>query len=448
MKKIISLNPATNYEIVGEVLASSAEEINQAVMQANEAKESWGELSLDERVKYLKKALIIFKSKQKDIVSLINQEIGTPTSDVDGEVTWDWDYWQWFVDNAGHALNPTINSTSLTSVHKTYYEPHGSVAVITPWNLPFDMFVWGVIPNLLVGNTVIYKAAEECVLSGQLYGEIMTTVGLPSGVFNVISGDGEEGKLLTESSIDGIWFTGSSVVGKKIFELAGKKFIHSTLEMGGSNPAIVFADADLELAATKIVSKRFMFSGQTCDAVKRLIVHKDVKESLLAIILKKVTSLEVAPLASKKQLDLLVAQVKDATSKGAKILIGGDIPSNKLGAFYSPTIISEVSTEMKVWREEVFGPVLPIMTFETDSQALQLANDSEYGLGSQIYTVDENRIKHLVRKLKAGNVEVNGASHWVPQNPFGGYKNSGKGREHGIEGLRELCQIKVVSQSK
>lgn len=448
MKIITSTNPAKNYEKVGELKASTREEILEAVRKANQAKESWGEMPIQERIVWLKKAMVAFQNRQSDIVDLINQEIGTPVSDVDDEVSWNWSYWNWFLENVESALSPIITVKSATSVHEVHYEPIGSVAVITPWNLPFDLFVWGVVPNLLAGNVVMYKAAEECVLSGKLYADIMTSIRLPEGVFQAIHGDAEEGKILTESPIDSIWFTGSSEVGKKLYELAGRKFIRATLEMGGSNPAIVCMDADLDLAATKIVAKRFMFSGQTCDADKRLIVHTGVKEELLRRIVDKVKVREVTPLVSQKQLTILAGQVNDAVAKGAKIVIGGSISPDKKGAYYQPTIIDDVTRDMKVWNEEVFGPVLPVISFDTDEEALELANGTEYGLGSQLFTKDVNKIEHFSRKLKAGNVDVNGVGHFIPQNPFGGYKNSGMGREHGIGGFRELCQMKTVSRLK
>lgn len=448
MKKIISTNPANNYSVVGEVIASISDEIHTKVTRANLAKAAWGELTVSERVKYLSKALTLFQSRQNDIVQLINQEIGTPVAEADDEVSWDWEYFKWFLSNVESALSPVTTAESTSSIHQLIYEPIGTVAVITPWNLPFDLFIWGVIPNLLVGNTVIYKAAEECVLSGKLYGDIMQTVGLPEGVFDIVHGDGDEGQLLTKSEIDSIWFTGSSEVGKKLYELAGKKFIRSTLEMGGSNPVIVCADADLELAATKIISKRFMFSGQTCDADKRLIVHSSVKQQLLTKLLAKVASLPVTPLVSQKQLDILKAQVADSVAKGAKVLIGGDQPSDKLGAYYLPTLLDDVTSDMKVWHEEVFGPVLPIVSYETDSEALALANDTVYGLGSQVFTQDQVKMEYFAHGIKAGNVDINGVGHFIPQNPFGGYKNSGIGREHGIAGFHELCQIKTISRPK
>lgn len=448
MKKIISTNPAKDYEVIGEVEATTKEEILAKVNLANSAKQSWGRLPIKERISLLSKALEVFKSRQTEISNLICLEIGTPLAEADGEVSWDWDYFTWFLENVESAISTQITKESTSSIHKVIYEPLGTVAVITPWNLPFDLFIWGVIPNLLVGNTVVYKASEECVLSGKLYEEIMDSIGLPKGVFSVVHGDGEEGKILTESAIDAIWFTGSSEVGKKLYVLAGKKFIKAILEMGGSNPAIVCEDADLDLAVTKIVSKRFMFSGQTCDADKRVIVHKKVASEFIQKLATKIKSLSVTPLVSQKQLESLQDQVDDAVSKGANVVVGGTQPKDLGGAYFLPTLLDNVSSDMKVWREEVFGPVLPVVTFKTDEEAIILANDTEYGLGSQVFTKDLKRAEVFARSIKAGNVDINGVGHFIPENPFGGYKNSGIGREHGVDGLKELCQIKTISMPK
>lgn len=448
MKKIISTNPANDYQVIGEVNSSNNQEIDSAVSLAKLASVSWRDLGVLARVELLKKGLEIFRTKQSQITSIISQEVGTPLDEVEGEVSWDWDYWQWFIDNAASALSPEITYESETAIHKLYYEPIGSVAVITPWNLPFDLFIWGVIPNLLAGNTVIYKAAEECVLSGRLFGEIMTEIGLPQGVFNIVHGDGEVGKYLVNSQVDAVWFTGSTEVGKQIFEIAGTKFIRTMLELGGSNPVIVCEDADLELASTKIISKRFMFNGQTCDADKRLIVHESVKDNLVTLLLAKAKALPTLPLVSAKQLELVTQQVNDSIAQGAQVLVGGETQSELKGAYYPPTILDKINRTMRVWSEEVFGPVLPIMTFSTKEEALELANDTSYGLGSQVFTKNNSLIEYFVSNIQAGNVDINGVGHFIPQNPFGGYKNSGIGREHGIHGFRELCQLKTVSIPK
>lgn len=457
-KYIISTNPAKNYEPIGKVKASSKEEIQSKIFSANSSKANWGNLDMSTRIKYVKKMLYEFKNREADVSTIITKEIGTPITECRDEVSWDWDYFQWFIENVEKSISPEVVFENNNSIHKLLFEPTGSVAVITPWNLPFDMFIWGVIPNLLVGNTVIYKAAEECVLSEKLFEEIVKNTGLPEGVLNFVYGDGVEGKTLSEGNIDMIWFTGSSDVGKSIFQTAGKKFIKSILEMGGSNPAVVFEDADLDKAVDVIISKRFMFSGQTCDADKRIIVHKSVYKEFMKKFKSKVGSIivgnpddektQMGPLVSEKQLKHLELQVNDAVKKGATIVSGAKRPDGSSGAYYLPTILTNITKEMKVWKEEVFGPVVPVVVFTREDEAVEMANDTLYGLGSQVFTNDLKKAERVSIKIKAGNVDVNGVGHFKPYNPFGGYKMSGMGREHGVLGFRELCQVKVVSSNR
>lgn len=448
MKTIISTNPGKNYEKIGEVEATTEVDIKRKVQEANNAKAEWGMLSTDERIAYVKKIKEAFLAREHEIGELISREVGTSITECKEEVTWDRGYVDWFLENVKKATAPEIVFEDDTQIHKVLYEPVGSVAVITPWNLPYDLFIWGVLPNLLVGNTVVYKAAEECVLTGKLFEDIVGRT-LPPGVLSFVHGDAEEGKILVDEPMDMIWFTGSSAVGKELFALAGKKFIRSVMEMGGSNPVLIFEDADIDTIIDTVYFKRFSFCGQTCDADKRIIIHKSRYEEFVKRFVKKVEAIKIedlGSLVSKKQLDLLVSQVADAKTKGAKIVIGGKQLEG--GAYYSPTIITNVTQDMRVWCEEVFGPVLPIVSFKTEEEAIALANDTQYGLGSQLFTKDAKRIERVSKALKAGNVDVNGIGHFKPYLPFGGYKASGMGREHGITGFRELCQIKTVSIKK
>ncbi len=457
MATIQSTNPAKNYSLIGEVLVTSESEIQEKIKQANEAKEAWGRLDVKKRIEYVQKIDDLCKKKAREIASIITQEVGTPITACLDEVLWNKGYFEWFLGHVEEAISPTVVGRDDTSLHTVYYEPIGTAAVITPWNLPFDMFVWGAIPNLLVGNTVIYKAAEECVLTGKLLEEICSEAKLPQGVLSFVHGGAREGDILTSGDIDLIWFTGSTEVGQQLYQKAAKKFIKAVLEMGGSNPVLIFDDADLDSAASGVMSKRFMFSGQTCDADKRLIVQEKIFDDVVAKLKNKIESIVVGdpenpettlgPLVSRKQLDLLESQVKDAVQKGATVIVGGKKPAGLNGAYYAPTLLTNIDKSMRVWKEEIFGPVLSVVSFTTEEDAIAKANDTIYGLGSQVFTKDTHRIERLVHAIQAGNVDVNGVGHFRPYNPFGGYKKSGLGREHGIDGFRELCQVKVVSKS-
>lgn len=458
MAKLISTNPAKNYQPIGSVAISSLQEIKNKVSQARLAQPAWQNLGIKKRVGYLAKAMNLFKQNQATIAQLITKEVGTAISACRDEVAWDFDYWQWWLDNAEAALADKTIFEDKATIHRQVYEPMGVTAAIGPWNLPFDLFLWAVIPNLLVGNTVIFKTSEECPLSGQLFETIINQANLPKGVFSEVYGDGQIGEQLINQRVDLIWFTGSSRVGQRLYEIAGKKFIKAILELGGSNPGIVFEDVSVDKIVPKLYGKRFGFCGQTCDALKRLLVHELKFDEVVAKLKTRVEQTVVGdpekatttmgPLVAKRQLNLLKEQVADAVAKGAKIITGGKQPTGLKGAFYLPTILTNVKDNMRVWQEEVFGPVLSIRKFTSEAEAIKLANDSPYGLGSLIFTQDKVRANRVAGELKAGTVEINSVSHWLACNPFGGYKQSGMGREHGVHGLQELCQIKVISQEK
>lgn len=458
MNNIKSLNPAKNYQVIGGVEVSSEEEIKRAVVAANNAKKLWKETPLKERIKLLRATEKLFKEHAEEMAQLITKEVGTAITECRDEVNWNWSYWDWFLDNAEKALAPETTYEDDNMIHQIVYEPVGTAAVITPWNLPFDLFVWGVIPNLLAGNTVIYKASEECILTGKLLAKMMRQSPLPKGVFQAIHGNGKQGEALVNQDIDLIWFTGSTVVGQRLYELAGKKFIRAVLEMGGSNPVIVFADADLDKAAASIAVKRFMFGGQTCDADKRLIVEKSVEKELvqkLKTIIEAIVvgdpekpATHMGPLVAKRQLILLKAQLKDALDKGSKIVAQAPLDKSLKGAYFPPTLLVNIKPSMRVWREEVFGPILPMMTFKTEAEAVKMANETEFGLGSQVFTTDLKKAQRVASQIGAGNVDINGVGHFKPMSPFGGYKLSGMGREHGVHGMRELCQVKVITRNR
>lgn len=455
MNRIISTNPANNYEKIGEVKTSTIAEIKEKVSQANRAKKAWKDLGVKERIKRLTPLYQIIEKRKGEIALLITREIGKPIKEAIDDINWDLTYFKWYLDNSEKYLSDEITYKEGNVIHKVIYESIGTAASIVPWNFPFGNFLWGVIPNLIVGNTIIFKHSEECQLTGKLIEEIMSELNLPKGVFSEVYGDGQVGEQLVNQDINLIWFTGSSKVGKKLYQIAGKKFIKAILELGGSNPAVIFEDVNIEEIIGKLYYKRFLNCGQVCDAVKRLIVHESVLNKVVnnfkkLVEQKKVGDPEnektdIGSLVAKRQLELLESQVKDAIEKGAQIVTGGKRPVNLKGAYYLPTILTNITRDMRVWKEEVFGPVLSVMTFKTEKEAIELANDTVYGLGAEVYSKDEKRAFRVASSIEAGAININKGNHWLPCNPFGGYKDSGMGREHGKWGLQELCQIKNIA---
>lgn len=458
LKYLVSTNPAKNYEVVGKVAVSSDEEILGKVRQAEAAGRFWKELGTAKRVEILRELYEEFLGRREEIIKLIVAETGKTIRFARSEFDRHSIDFAWFLENGERALRDEITFQDEKSVHRIVYEPHGVTAVITPWNHPYGMFVWGVIPNLIAGNTVVFKTSEECPLVGKLVEEIIKKGKLHKGVFNEIYGAGDAGEKLIDQKIDFVWFTGSSKVGKKIYRRAAKKFIKAVMELGGSNPAVMFEDARVDEFIEKIYVKRFSTCGQACDALKRLLVQESIFDEVVEKLKTRFERImvgepedeksDIASLVAKRQVDLLEAQVNDAVEKGARVMAGGGRPKNLEGAYYLPTLLTGIKKSMRVWREEVFGPVLVVVPFKDEEEAVTLANDTRYGLGSIVFTQDKERASRVASRIEAGNVEINAPSHWLTCNPFGGYKESGMGREHGIHGLRELCQVKLISEER
>lgn len=457
MSKFFSINPATKKKL-GEIHESTSEEIERKVSNAQTARDGWRALGLKGRISLLTKLLGDIKHHSKELALLSTREMGMPIRQSEQDVTDALRYFDWYLVNAEKYLSPEITNNENGIVHRVFYEPIGVAAVIVPWNFPVSNFVWGVIPNLLVGNTVVFKDSEETPLIGKFFEDIVSNSGLPNGVFSEVYGDGKVGDLLVHENVNLIWFTGSTKVGKYLYKVAADKLIKIVMELGGSAPGIVFSDVNVDDILDTIFYARFVNCGQVCDGLKRLIVHESRFDTIVNKLKAKLQSVKVGnpedsatdigPLVAKRQLDLLEGQVKDAVDKGAEVVIGGKRADNLTGYYYEPTVLTNVNRDMRVWREEVFGPVLPIVSFKTDDEAVKLANDTRYGLGSYIFTSDSDKADSIAARIESGMVAVNNASYLVPFNPFGGFKESGIGREHGKYGFHELCQLKVVSQKE
>jgi succinate-semialdehyde dehydrogenase/glutarate-semialdehyde dehydrogenase len=456
--KLISTNPAKNYKVLGEVEISSEEEIKRKVTEAQDARKKWKSLGVKGRVELLRNVSRGISNRQEEFALLSTREMGMPITQSRQDVKDAVNYFNWYLDHAGEYVSPEITKKENGIVHRVLYEPIGVAAVIVPWNFPASNFVWGAGQNLIVGNTVVFKDSEETPLVGKLIEEIIARAGVPKGVFSEVYGGGKVGDFLVHEDIDLISFTGSTKVGRHLYAVAAEKLIKIIMELGGSAPGIVFEDANVDEVLENIYFNRFINCGQACDALKRLIVHKDRFEEVVEKLKKKLQSVkigdpesestDVGPLVAKRQLELVEEQIADAKEKGAKVVIGGKRPHGLAGAYCEPTMLTQVTKNMRVWQEEVFAPVLPIVSFTTEEEAVQLANDTKYGLGSYIFTEDKRKAKRVASQIEAGMVAVNNVSYIQPCNPFGGYKESGIGREHGKYGFRELTQIKVVSMEE
>lgn len=458
MSKIISTNPSSNYEVIGEIEVSTEQDVKDSVAKARAAQPAWAALSLTDRSKAITSFMEVSRQRYEDIAVAMSKEMGKPITATRAQVTETIDYFQDYIDMAEVALAPEVVFQNETEKHTAYREPRGVIACITPWNFPFLNVPWQAGQALVAGNTIVYKPSEEIIVFAKLIAELVAASDLPDGVFTVLYGDSKVGEQLVQQPVDAIHFTGSSRTGQRITEIAAKTSTPVLTEMGGSAPGIIFEDAEIDKIIDTVYDQRFDNTGQYCDGLKRLIVHESKLDEVLAGLKQANTTRKVGnaldddtnigPLVAKRQLDLLETQVKDAVDKGAKIIFGGKRPDNLEGAYYLPTVLTDITFDMRIWKEEVFGPVLPVVTFKTEDEAIGLANDTIYGLGAFVFTSDKERYHRIVPQLQSGMVALNNALYYGSASPFGGYKKSGNSRTGGIVGFHEVMQVKLVSEEK
>ena len=458
--EIISFNPATGAEI-GRVAETSAEAVKTSVENSRRAFQMWRKTSFETRKDFIMKAREIILAEMDEIARLISDESGKPVAEaLSMEIAPVLDLMQYFARNTEKLLRPRKINIGLYATlgrsSKIIYQPLGVVGIIPAWNYPFSIPLGETVMALMAGNTVVLKPSELTSFVGLKIGEIFRKAGLPENVVQIVTGAGASGAALVESAPDKIMFTGSVATGKKIAESVAKNLTSVVLELGGKDPMIVFADANLELAAEAAIWGAFCNSGQSCSSVERLYVEESVVKKLTDLIVEKTKKLkqdsgdkettDIGAMSSERQVKIVADHVADFEKSGAKILTGGK--SNNL--FFEPTVISGATNSMRGMQEETFGPTLPIATFKTEEEAIKLANDSEFGLTASVWTRDLEKGKRVAEQIEAGTVCVNEVlyTHGIGQTPWGGFKNSGRGRTHGIEGLMELVQPQHIHVNK
>jgi succinate-semialdehyde dehydrogenase/glutarate-semialdehyde dehydrogenase len=456
--KITSTNPSRNYEVIGEAEASSVQEVKDAVAKARTAQPAWSALPQEGRNKAVESLVEVLKQHGDELAELMSKEMGKPITQARAQVDEMASHFHELITMADKALAPELVFENDSERHHQMREPFGVVVCIAPWNFPLLNIPWQAGQALLAGNTVVFKHSEEVILFSELVARLVRESDLPDGVFNVVLGDGLVGETLVQQPVDVVLFTGSTRTGQKITEFVAKTSTKVLTEMGGSAPGIVFEDADVPRIVETLYAVRFENTGQFCDGLKRLIVHENKLDEVLAELKKVNTKTKVGdasdkatdlgPLVAKRQVDALKEQVQDALDKGAHVVFGGKEPMGLQGAYYEPTILTNVTFDMRVWQEEVFGPVLPIVTFKSEAEAIHLANDTIYGLGAYVYTEDKDCYFRVAKQLQSGLVSHNNALYFSTFTPFGGYKASGNSRTNGIEGFHEVTQIKIVSEEK
>jgi succinate-semialdehyde dehydrogenase/glutarate-semialdehyde dehydrogenase len=462
--KVVSLNPATG-ETLGEFKSATDADIHDAVARARAAQPAWNEFGVRRRVAVLREFQRLLHEKKSQVATLITREAGKPLVEaLLTEVVVVLDSARFCIENAFAFLREqpiTHGDVAMkTRVGRILREPHGVIGIISPWNYPFSIPATESLSALVTGNAVVLKPSELTSLTALELASLLHEAGVPKDVFQVIVGDGATGSALLNAEINKLVFTGSVATGKRIAQAAAVRLLPVVLELGGKDPMLVLDDADVDVASSGAVWSAFVNSGQACLSVERCYVHRSLYDRFLEACVLKTKQLrvgngmdsqnEVGPLIHERQLRTVESQIEDARVRGARVLTG-DSRLTQLGPnFYAPTVLSDVTHEMQIMREETFGPVLPVMPFDTDDEAIRLANDSDYGLAASIWTRDRARGESLAKRIQAGTVMVNDAvaCFGISEAPHGGVKASGLGRTHGRFGLEEMVRIKHVDSNR
>jgi betaine-aldehyde dehydrogenase len=453
-KETIDVHNAGSGEVLGRVPAGGAKDIEAAVTAARAAFESWSKLSPEERAGYLEKISVNLKARSDELAKVIAQEVGMPLK-LAGRI---------------QAGLPIANFANYAKLLKDFVfeqkvgnslvvrEPVGVVGAITPWNYPLHQITLKVAPALAAGCTVVLKPSEVAPFNAFILAEAAQAAGLPNGVFNLVSGFGQDAgeALVKHPGVDMISFTGSTRAGKRISELAARSVKRVALELGGKSASVILDDADLAGAVKGTVNGCYLNSGQTCTALTRMLVPESRYEEaakIAAEVAKGFTvgdplaeTTKLGPLTSKAQLERVRGYIKKGLDEGAELVAGGAEPPEGVpagGYYVRPTVFGRVKNSMTIAQEEIFGPVLSIIPYKDEEEAVRIANDSPYGLAGAVWSKDENRAQRVARRIRAGQIDVNGGAFNMNA-PFGGFKQSGHGREAGVYGLEEFLEYKSL----
>jgi succinate-semialdehyde dehydrogenase/glutarate-semialdehyde dehydrogenase len=454
-----SRNPATG-EVLGQVADGGAADAEAAVSAARSAFPAWSKLTAHQRSAYLYDAWRIMMDRREELARLMTAEQGKPLRMARNEVGYAADFLLWFAEEAKRVYGTTIPSARADQRFLTMYQPVGVAAAITPWNYPVSMLTRKIAPALAAGCTIVVKPAEQTPLCAVETMKVFEQAGIPSGVVNLVTASdpvpvAEE--LLSNMAVRKITFTGSTEVGKHIAEQAARQLKRISLELGGHAPFIVFSDADPVHAARGAALVKFLNTGQACICPNRLFVHESIADRFVAELSARVAKLNpgngmedgvtVGPLIDEAAIDKMQAQVADASDKGALVAVGGHRLSEgafEAGTFFAPTVLTDVRPDMRIYREETFGPIAPVVVFEDEDEVIGMANDTTYGLASYIYTQDIRRALTVAEGLDFGMIGINDINPTSASVPFGGIKESGVGREGAREGILEYLDQKVV----
>jgi succinate-semialdehyde dehydrogenase/glutarate-semialdehyde dehydrogenase/succinyl-CoA reductase len=446
-----SVDPTTG-KTLRKLKAATKPDVERAVEKARKAFGKWREFSPSRRAIYLERTAKTFRAQKEKLGRLITLEMGKTLRESVSEVNkcaWALEY---YAQNGEKFLNPEAAKTDATDSYIAF-EPLGVIASIMPWNFPMWQSVRFAGPALMAGNTVVFKPSSTTPQTWLALAKAFESTGIPSGVFSVVVGGPDVSNYLIQANTSAVSFTGSVQAGRGVAALASERLKKVVLELGGSDPFIVLDDADIEAASSGAVAGRFINCGQSCIASKRFFIVKRVAEEFLEHFIKKTKSLrvgdplqpetDIGPMVREDALESLDGQVRDSVEEGARIMLGGERIKRR-GFFYAPTVMTDVTPEMRVMKEETFGPVAPIMVVSDSEEAVKFTNQSDFGLGASVWGTDIRGAEKVASKVATGLVTVNNVVVSDPRMPFGGVKNSGVGRELSRYGLLEFTNIKSV----
>lgn len=449
------LNPATE-EVLATMSSGTREDSVAALDAAHRARKEWERTAPRTRAEILRKGYDLLKERKEEFATIMTLEMGKSLTEARGEVDYGADYLLWFSEEANHFFGHTNQYPAKGNRMVTVHKPIGPCLLITPWNFPLSMATRKIAPALAAGNTVIIKPAKLTPLTMQYFVQTMIEAGVPAGVINIVSSrsaaDVSE-PIMADPRLRKMSFTGSTPVGSSLMELAAQNVLKVSLELGGNAPAIVFADADIDGAVEGVKAAKMRNVGEACTAANRILVHESVAEEFTRKLVDAISALkvgngmddgvEVGPLVEPKAVDHMEELVKDAVEHGGEVLTGGKRVDGP-GFFFEPTVISGASTDAKVFREEIFGPIAPIFTFSTEEEAWEMANDTEYGLASYVFSEDPDMMFRASDNLEFGIVGFNSGVVSDASIPFGGVKASGLGREGSREGMFEYTEVQHI----
>ncbi|PNE06533.1 aldehyde dehydrogenase family protein [Priestia megaterium] len=455
-----TVNPATG-EVIGYAAEGSAEDMKAAIKAAREAFDSgiWSETSASERAAVLFKIADKLEEAKEELAALETMDNGKPYREAEADVE---DAAACFRYYAGLITKPDGQTYSVPAPMQAMVikEPIGVCGLIVPWNYPLLMSVWKIAPALAAGNTIVFKPSEVTPVTPTKLFEILESVGLPKGVANLVMGAGDTvgNTLIQDKRVDKVSFTGGTVTGKHIMRQAAENVTKVSLELGGKSPNIIFADADFETAVDYALFGIFAGSGQICAAGSRILVEESIAERFIERFAERAQKIkvgngmeqeiEMGPLVSEEHMEKVLKYVEIGKQEGAHLVCGGNrITSSGLekGFFVEPTVFSNVTSNMKIVQDEIFGPVVVIQTFKDEKEAIKLANDTEYGLAGSVFTTDGAKALRVIKKLRAGITWVNTYHFTFNEAPWGGYKQSGIGRGLGTFGLEEFQEVKQIN---